>query len=151
MEGQINTCQDQLKRLLSSRSDNLAAYGEDMRTLVNELQRQRGKFRHLPKGPIGSKISLQSYKWSIAVEQAIKRGTLIAFVVDNLEDAKVFKAIVQRTVRRGLIPEAIVSRFQGTVYDVRAKVSFDICEFCLSAHSSFFPLTACPVFTPNCV
>ena len=123
LEGQINSCREQLRRLQSSRNDKLAAFGEDMRALVNELQRQRRQFRHLPKGPIGSMIALRDYKWSTAVEQVVKLGTLKAFVVDNQQDASRYVAIAKRVVRNGGIPDAITSPFQGSVYDVSAHVS----------------------------
>ena len=94
-----------------------------MRALVNELQRQRGQFRCPPKGPIGSMISLHDYKWSTAVEQVVKLGTLKAFVVDNQQDASKYMAIAKRVVRNGGIPDAITSPFQGSVYDVGPHVS----------------------------
>ena len=112
-----------MQRLQSSRNDRLAAFGGNMRALVDELQMNRRKFRHFPKGPIGSLISLRDYKWSTAVEQVIKIGTLRAFIVDNHEDANTFKAIAKRVIRGSPIPDAITSSFSGHVYDVSQDVS----------------------------
>ncbi len=123
LQGQIQTCNNQLRRLTSSRSDKLAAFGEDMRKLVNELQRRRTEFRAFPKGPIGSMIQLKDYKWSTAIEQTIKISTLKAFVLDNQQDVKTFQSIAKRCVRNGPCPDAIKSRFQGVAYDVRSNVS----------------------------
>ena len=129
MQSQVQTCETHVRRLQSSRSDTLAAFGEDMRTLVNELQRNKRQFRKLPKGPIGSMIQVKDHKWCTAVEQVFKH-TLKAFVVDNIHDLITFKAIVKRVVRRGHIPEAITSRFQDTIYDVRRNVSLVSSIFC---------------------
>ncbi len=130
MQSQVQTCETHVRRLQSSRSDTLAAFGEDMRTLVNELQRNKRQFRKLPKGPIGSMIQVKDHKWCTAVEQVVKLNTLKAFVVDNQQDAKTFGAIARRVVRRGPIPDAITSRFQDTIYDVRRNVSLVSSIFC---------------------
>ena len=123
MQGQVQTCESQLRRLRSSRSDKMVAFGDDMRTLVNELQRNKRQFRKVPKGPIGSMIQVKDPKWCTAIEQVVKFNTLKVFVVDNQQDAKKFRSIAERVVRKGPIPEAIISRFQDTVYDVRRNVS----------------------------
>ena len=123
VEGQIRGCKEQLQRLHSSRNDKLAAFGANMRTLVDELYKNRQKFRHLPKGPIGSLISLKDYKWNTAIEQVVKMGILRAFAVDNHQDADTYKAIARRVMQGRPIPEAIISSFEGRVYDVSQYVS----------------------------
>ncbi len=131
LRNQVQTSSDQLRRLHSSRSDNLAAFGEDMRTVVNELQHRRREFRKPPKGPIGSLIQLRDHKWTTAIEQVIKYGTLRAFVVDNRQDLKTYKSICERVLRGKRYPDAIVSRFQGSAYDVRANVSYMYIHMCM--------------------
>jgi len=122
LEGYLKDCNDQLRRLRSSGSDKLMAFDSDMRALVTALERNRSKFTHPPKGPIGSLIALKDYRWSLAVEQVVKLGTLKAFVVDNQTDADTYNRIAKGACR-AFPPEVIVSRFQDSVYDVSRNVS----------------------------
>ena len=124
----IQESERQLRQLQSSRSDQLAAFGPQMRSLVDALQRNHQSFRHLPKGPIGAMVSLKNYQWSTAVEQAVKWGLLNAFVVDNEHDAATFKGIVRSVYQRGKKPECITSAFTGRVYDVGRNVSVCLWE-----------------------
>lgn len=100
LDSRVRDSEDQLQRLQSSRTDQLQAFGPWMRTLVESLQRNRNRFRKMPKGPVGSMICLKDYKWSTAVEQVL-RGVLSCFIVDNPYDDAAFKHIASEVLRRG--------------------------------------------------
>ena len=100
LDSRVRDSEDQLRRLQSSRTDQLQAFGPWMRTLVESLQRNRNRFRKMPKGPVGSMIHLKDYKWSTAVEQVL-RTVLSCFIVDNPYDDAAFKRIASEVLRRG--------------------------------------------------
>ena len=122
-EAIVESSEKHLRRLQTSQSDRLSVFGTRMRLLVDTLQKNCRRFRYPPKGPIGAMLNLKDYRWSCAVEQAIKRSILHAFVVDNEHDAAIFKQIVRSVYSSGIKPECITSRFSDQVYDVSRNVS----------------------------
>lgn len=119
----VESSEAQLRRLRSSFGDSLAIFGKQMKDLVQNIQRNQREFQYLPIGPLGSKIKLRDYKWSIAVEQLAKKNLLHAFIADNHRDAGKLKSMINSVYVRGPKPEVIVSPYQDTVYDVRRNVS----------------------------
>ena len=100
LDAHIKDSEDQLRRLQSSRTDELQAFGPLMRSLKEALRDNQQRFRKMPKGPVGSYIRLKDYKWSTAVEQVLK-GVLFCFVVDNPYDDAEFKRLANGVFRRG--------------------------------------------------
>jgi len=100
LDVRIKDSEDQLRRLQSSRTDELQAFGPLMRSLKEALRDNQQRFRKMPKGPVGSYVRLKDYKWSTAVEQVL-RGVLFCFVVDNAYDDAEFKKLANRVFRRG--------------------------------------------------
>lgn len=83
--------------------------------LVNALRQNARKFRRPPKGPLGAMIKLRDYRWARSVESCLGFSTLVAFIVDNQEDAHTFKTIM-RTALQGerIHPDAITTRFEAS-------------------------------------
>lgn len=119
LDARIRDSEDQLRRLQSSRTDQLQAFGPWMRSLVESLQRNRNHFRKMPKGPVGSMIRLKDYKWSTAVEQVL-RTVLSCFIVDNPYDDAAFKRVASEVLRRaggrGGRVDTIICSFQVRHY-----------------------------------
>ena len=55
----IKDSEDQLRRLQSSRTDELQAFGPLMRSLKEALRDNQQRFRKMPKGPVGSYVRLK--------------------------------------------------------------------------------------------
>lgn len=128
LDSRTRSSREQLQRLESSRADQLQAYGPWMRSLVDAIHRNQGRFRRPPKGPIGAMIRLKDYKWSRAVEQVVSRNLLSAFITDNATDDALLKQIMRDVLRNNPFkPDTICSRFEGRMYDVSAH----------RAHSSY--------------
>ena len=127
-EQSVRDCEQQLNRLRSSRQDKLAPFIQDMRKVVDALQRNADRFRYPPKGPIGAMFGLTDYRWSTAVEQVMKRPLLNAFIVDNERDRVTYYNIVNRVIPRGRFkPECIDFPFKhNTVHDIRRRVSVHV-------------------------
>lgn len=115
---------DCVKRLKSSHNDRLAMFGQQMKMLVDAVQKSASRFNRPPIGPLGAMIRLQDYTWATAVEQLVKRAALHSFVVDNHRDEATLRGIIRSVYGGGgFKPEVIVSSFQSTAYDVRKNVS----------------------------
>ena len=126
-EHTVRDCEQKLSRLKSSRQDKLAPFHPDMRKVVNALERNAHRFRCFPKGPIGREdiIRLTDYKWSVAVEQVMKRQLLHGFIVDNEHDRATYYDIVNKLIPRGNFkPECIDFPFgHNQVHDISRRVS----------------------------
>ncbi|KAL5481928.1 hypothetical protein EMCRGX_G022203 [Ephydatia muelleri] len=116
----VSKCEEEIRRLQSSRKDRLEAFGQWMPRLVAALQQNQSRFRKLPKGPIGALMKLKDYRWAMAVEQVVGYRNLISFVCDNHDDEVILRRLVNENTRdvRGPRPDIIVTRFTGREYDV---------------------------------
>ena len=50
---QISDCEDTIKRLQSAGQNSLNVFGTWMLDIVRTIERNRNRFRKVPKGPIG--------------------------------------------------------------------------------------------------
>lgn len=116
---QFEICNQQIRHLESSRADALSAYGPSMSQLVKRLEdmHKKGKFKEMPRGPIGRYIEVPDKKFKQAVE-TILETVLLSFLVccdkDRITLTQVFKEFPECS-RASIITCA----FQQTVYDVR--------------------------------
>ena len=106
-------CEEEIRRLQSSRRDRLEAFGHWMPRLVAALQQNMSRFRKPPMGPIGALIKLKDYRWATAIEQVIGYRNLISFICDSYDDEVVLRRIINENTRdvRGPRPDIIVTRF----------------------------------------
>ena len=126
-EKSVRDCEQKLQRLKSSNQDWLAPFHQDMKKIVDALEKNARRFSHPPKGPIGREdlLRLKDYKWSVAVEQVMKRQLLHAFIVDNERDRATYYDIVNRLIPRVKFkPECIDFPFRHhQVHDISRRVS----------------------------
>lgn len=80
---------------------------------------EQGKFKHLPRGPIGMHIEPKSSEWSLAIEQCL--GPLIlSFICGSYEDERLMHALIAKHVHQvNKRPRVIVSDFSARLYDVQ--------------------------------
>ena len=120
----VSKCEEEIRRLQSSRKDRLEAFGQWMPRLVAALQQNQSRFRKLPKGPIGALMKLKDYRWATAVEQVVGYRNLISFVCDNHDDEVILRRLVNENTRdvRGPRPDIIVTRFTVMFYSLCHKI-----------------------------
>ena len=95
---------------LSRESGNtLLLYGQDIPKVKKLIEQNKHKFKHLPRGPLGSYIKLKDKKWAVAIESFITPGLLGAFVVDNNSDNHALLQILNKV--NGRKPMVITSKF----------------------------------------
>jgi chromosome segregation ATPase len=72
-------------------------YGEGAVKVVNEIGRQRNRFKEVPVGPIGLHIKVKDGKqeWAGSIENAIG-SSLSGFIVTNHDDRRVLQDIIRR-------------------------------------------------------
>lgn len=101
--GEMGRLQHELKKhteekaRLSKAEGQLAAYGDKMERLVNEIKRQAAKFSAPPLGPLGLHVKLKedATQWAGPVENAI--GAAIAnFVVRSQKDRALLQDICHK-------------------------------------------------------
>ena len=127
-ENNVRDCEQKLHRLKSSKNqDWLAPFHQDMKKIVDALQKNARRFSHPPKGPIGREdiLRLKDYKWSVAIEQVMKWQLLHAFIVDNERDRATYYDIINQVIPKGRFkPECIDFPFRhNQVHDISRRVS----------------------------
>lgn len=127
---EITPCQrrvGELNRNISSmlqQQDTISFYGNWMPKLIetiNDLYRQN-KFKKKPIGPIGAYIKVNDDKWIFSIENNLGRNTLNTFLVDNFEDNKVLKSVMNKIIPGNIKnPSIITSKFFDRVHNISAK------------------------------
>ena len=82
----------QMKQIKDQGENRLVLFGENIPRIVADIQRNRGKFRNFPIGPLGMEIQLKpnvSKQKAALIEHEIG-GLLNAFIVDNFNVRHVF-------------------------------------------------------------
>ncbi|XP_002122639.2 structural maintenance of chromosomes protein 6 [Ciona intestinalis] len=83
-----------LNNLVAGKKNKLQLFGPKMPEFVKRIEDafMKKKFRHKPRGPIGSCLTLKDQSLAVPVEAAIK-SYLHAFVVENHNDEKILMSI----------------------------------------------------------
>ena len=92
--------------------------GEKIPRLVQEVQKNAGKFRQLPLGPVGHHVELAAGVNEARAKLIDKELSQIlnSFLVDNFEDKRQLEVIANRCGVGNL--NIITSKFSDRVYDV---------------------------------
>lgn len=95
--------------------DSIARFGHG----YTELQRAIGdnirRFSRAPIGPVGQFISLDDESWALAVESAIGRNTLRAYIVHCSRDSSILQSIIPRGSIR---PVIVIANLDKVRYDI---------------------------------
>jgi chromosome segregation ATPase len=106
-----------MRTMESARQDRMRVFGPWVPQLLEEIRRNRSRFRQMPKGPLGSMMSVLEQKWAPVVERCFKREFFPAFLCDNHADSELLKSIMRRVIdRRNRIPDVYTTPFRGSVY-----------------------------------
>lgn len=95
-----------------------AVYGRSVVRIVDEISARRDRFRELPRGPLGSYVTLKHKKWALAVESLIGPPLLGAFTVDNEHDNAVLQEIFRKVCGGEKKPTVITSKFFHRLHDM---------------------------------
>lgn len=99
LNSKITTEQKRLNELEKDSYNNLSIYGRDMINVKEMIKNNCRKFKHEPRGPIGSYIKLKDQKWAVAIEGYLTPSFLKSFIVDNANDAKLLKEIFRKCIQ----------------------------------------------------
>merc|ERR1719361_212705 len=113
----IGQKEKQLQAIQRQRDNKLVVFGDGYPKLIQEIQKNRNKFKVLPIGPIGAHLKLAP-KTSAADAKLVEHtigNKLRTFLADNFDDKKVLDQIASRCNLRLTI---ITSKFRNDVYDI---------------------------------
>ena len=113
--------ESEIKKLELASKNQLLKYGVFIPDLLSDIKRycDEGRFRQIPRGPIGSYLQTKNSEWSLAIEQAIGKDMLCAFVCGNHQDEAVLFRLINQHVRNPIMrPRVIVADYGSRLYDV---------------------------------
>ncbi|KAK9825695.1 hypothetical protein WJX81_005604 [Elliptochloris bilobata] len=102
---QIAELKSELRRQQSAQQCPIAKFGGAamaMRALHDLVQRNQRRFKEPPLGPLGALLSVEDTKWAGAIEAALKRQMLEAWIVDNRADQRLLMDLARQAGVRGL-------------------------------------------------
>ncbi|XP_066904702.1 structural maintenance of chromosomes protein 6 [Halyomorpha halys] len=106
---------------LRAEKNQLIVYSKWMPQLVASIERahQSRQFKQKPLGPIGAFIKVKEESWGPAIESIIGQKVLSSFCVDNNDDFKVLKSIMDRLqIPAKQKPSVSISKYFDKVHDV---------------------------------
>ncbi|CAD7702279.1 unnamed protein product, partial [Ostreobium quekettii] len=109
----------QLNKLKHARGSRIAIVGgQDMVDLVDRIKKHEREFHHLPLGPIGALLSLDSREKATAVQYAVGH-TFRNFIASDMHDAKVFKRVLKSVGNKWLASsvQCYIYSFNRSPYD----------------------------------
>jgi chromosome segregation ATPase len=125
IDKQIENLRAEMNLVKNSNKNKIYQFGDYMNDLCNEIKSltQKGRFKQLPRGPIGMYIEPVKYEWALAIEQCLG-GLVNSFICANYEDEKLLHQIIARYVKNPIHrPRVIVNNFNSPLYDVTTFVS----------------------------
>lgn len=122
----IMSLKNQLRSCESQKGNALSVWHTDMPRFVRRIQEEvkRGRIKKQPVGPVGAFIKIRDPQWTPAIEKLLNKPTLMAFCVDNNNDAQVIKALIEEVFNRSDNTANIriyCSEFLDSVHDIRSK------------------------------
>jgi chromosome segregation ATPase len=124
-ESLMRNAEGDISNLENARRDQIYRFGDFMAGLVSDVKAhfEAGKFRQMPKGPLGMYIKPKSDEWSLAIEQCI--GVFLkSFICGSHEDERVLQQLISRHVKQARFkPRIIVCNFNEPLYDADRFVS----------------------------
>lgn len=111
IEHQLTTERNKLNALKTESGNTLLLYGRDIPRVKQLIEQNKHKFKHVPRGPLGSYIKLKDRKWAVAVESYLMPGLLGSFAVDNVNDNQLLMQIFGQVWTSGRKPTVITSQF----------------------------------------
>ncbi|XP_012263077.2 structural maintenance of chromosomes protein 6 [Athalia rosae] len=110
----------QLNALNQEFGGAVTIFGPNMPRLLQRIKEEhdRGKFKQMPRGPLGLHIKMIDRDWAAAVESFLGANILQSFCVDNSQDAKALTKIMKEVFRGENIPQIISSKFYYKIHDV---------------------------------
>ncbi|GMM33295.1 DNA repair protein [Saccharomycopsis crataegensis] len=122
--------------ILSSEKDKLAPFGNNMRKLLQDIDREHRRFHSKPIGPIGSLISIKpGYDDYHQLLEGHLKALVDSFVVENFHDSEILKGMMKR---RNINSRIITRKFEQFDYsevynfitgDLQMKTMLDALEF----------------------
>ncbi|XP_044253818.1 structural maintenance of chromosomes protein 6 [Tribolium madens] len=119
LDHQINNEKRSLAALQNESGNTLLLYGRDIPRVQQLIEQNKSRFKHQPRGPLGSYIKLKDKKWAVAVESYLTPGLLGSFTVDNSSDNQLLVQIFNQVWSSGRKPAIITSKFFFKKHDVR--------------------------------
>lgn len=121
IEKKIDNLKLEIKNLLNSKNNQIHQFGDYMAAICDDvkIEYKNGRFKQMPRGPIGMYIEPVKYEWSLAIEQCI--GNLVnSFICANYDDERLMHQIIARHARNpNSRPRVIVNDFNSQLYDVK--------------------------------
>lgn len=110
---------EDIEKFRKSEKDRIHRFGPHMGNLVKEVKNnhQQGKFKYLPKGPIGMHVTTKDFQYSLAIEQCIG-SVMNSFVCENYNDERLLHKLISKHIQDPRMkPRVIVMDFTDKIYD----------------------------------
>lgn len=121
----IRNLEKDIESLKNAKNDQIYKFGDFMPNLVADIKRhyEMGKFKELPRGPIGIYIQPKSDEWSVAIEACLG-GLLGSFVCGSYEDERQLQQIFFKHINNvKKRPRIIVTDFRSPLHNTTRYVS----------------------------
>ena len=91
---------EDIEKFRKSEKDRIHRFGPHMGNLVKEVKNnhQQGKFKYLPKGPIGMHVTTKDFQYSLAIEQCIG-SVMNSFVCENYNDERLLHKLISKHIQ----------------------------------------------------
>jgi chromosome segregation ATPase len=122
----INNLNQDIETLNKSTRDRIHRFGANMYELDRAVRQcfQQGRFKKMPKGPIGMFVELKDHKYSIAVEQCLGQ-LMTAFICENYDDEKIMHQLINKFIQKHK-PRVIVMDYSSNLYEISKYVILEI-------------------------
>lgn len=116
-ENHLSKINSELTTLKRSQHDKLGYFGEKIKKLLEEIEKNKDKFNKLPIGPIGLLLTIKDKSWGYPTELFLG-GNLHSFILDSTKDSEVLKDLCKKLSMNP--PSMVVSKFASKVYDIKS-------------------------------
>lgn len=120
-ERYVRNLQKDIESLKNARNDQIYKFGDFMPNLVADIKKhyEMGKFKEMPRGPIGMYIQPKSDEWSLAIEACLG-GILHSFVCGSYDDERLLQQLTAKHISQvKKRPRIIVTDFRASLHDPR--------------------------------
>lgn len=126
---EIQNLNKNIKSFQNDEASKLAAYGNNTRRVLDDIERNASRFHEKPLGPIGRYVTLKNPDWSGVLNRMLS-STLLSFVVNNDEDKRVLFDILNRNRAQNaiIVTKKDLFNFEGNLPSSEFTTILDVLD-----------------------
>ena len=96
VRGRVDKCKHHIEQIRMQQKNRQLVFGNRTPEIAEIIKSNVRRFQRPPVGPVGSFLDLKDPEWALAVEEAVGRKLMCAYIVDNHTDERLFKDLLRR-------------------------------------------------------